>query len=96
MISRTLLLLGDWEGIYNEVKAMKKACGAAHLKTILATGEIPTYTEVYRASLVCMMAGADFIKTSTGKEPVNAVMPIGIVMARAIRDYYERTGFHPL
>eukprot|EP01096_Ripella_sp_DP13-Kostka_P007808 TRINITY_DN2880_c0_g1_i1.p1 TRINITY_DN2880_c0_g1~~TRINITY_DN2880_c0_g1_i1.p1 ORF type:complete len:327 (-),score=129.63 TRINITY_DN2880_c0_g1_i1:58-996(-) len=92
VISRTMLLLGDWEGLYNEVKQMKKACGNAHLKTILATGEIPTYTDVYRASLVCMMAGADFIKTSTGKEPVNAVMPIGIIMARAIREYYERTG----
>lgn len=71
---------------------MKEACGVAHLKTILATGELPTYTDVYRASMVCMMAGADFIKTSTGKETVNAILPIGLVMTRAIRDYYERTG----
>ena len=83
---------GDWREIYNEVKAMKEACGAAHLKTILATGELPTYTTVYQASIVCMMAGADFIKTSTGKEPVNATLPVGVVMCRAIRDYHERTG----
>ena len=78
---------------------MKDACGAAHLKTILATGELPTYTDVYRASMVCMMAGADFIKTSTGKESVNATLPVGLIMVRAIRDFYERTsirvGFKP-
>lgn len=71
---------------------MKTACGKAHLKTILATGELPTYTEVYAASMVCMMAGADFIKTSTGKETVNATLPVGLVMVRAIRDYFEYTG----
>jgi len=99
VISRTQALLGDWKGLYDEVKKMKKACGQAHLKTILATGELPTYADVYKASMVCMMAGADFIKTSTGKEAVNAILPIGLVMTRAIRDFYERTnikvGFKP-
>lgn len=71
---------------------MKKACGVAHLKTILATGELGSLTNVYKASLVCMMAGADFIKTSTGKEGVNAILPVGLVMVRAIRDYHRRTG----
>lgn len=99
MLNRTLVLLGDWKGVYDEVVAMKHACGSAHMKTILATGEFPSLRHVYQASLVCMMAGADFIKTSTGKEPVNATIPVGIVMARAIRDYRERTnvkvGFKP-
>ena len=71
---------------------MKEACGDAHLKTILATGELPTYVDVYKASMVCMMAGADFIKTSTGKESVNATLPVGLVMTRAIRDFFELTG----
>ncbi len=71
---------------------MREACGDAHIKTILATGELGTLRNVARASLVCMMAGADFIKTSTGKEGVNATLPVGLVMARAIRDYRERTG----
>lgn len=92
VISRTLLLTGKWEALYEEVKQMKAACGNAHLKTILATGEIPTFTDIYRASLVCMMAGADFIKTSTGKETVNAILPVGVVMTRAIREFHERTG----
>lgn len=92
VISRTQALQGDWKGLYDEVKAMKQACGDAHLKTILATGELPTYTDVYAASMVCMMAGADFIKTSTGKETVNATLPIGLVMVRAIRDFYDLTG----
>jgi len=92
VIARTLVYLGQWKELYDEVKAMKEACGTAHLKTILATGELPTYTAVYQASIVCCMAGADFIKTSTGKEPVNATLPVGVVMCRAIRDYQERTG----
>jgi deoxyribose-phosphate aldolase len=74
------------------VRTMREACGDAHIKTILATGELGTLRNVARASLVCMMAGADFIKTSTGKESVNATLPVGLVMARAIRDYRERTG----
>ena len=92
VITRRHVLLGRWQELYDEVAAYRSACGDAHLKTILATGELGTLTNVYRASLVCMMAGADFIKTSTGKEAVNATLPVGLVMARAIRDYRERTG----
>ena len=93
VISRKLVLQSDWKGLYNEVAAYRKACGEAHMKTILATGEIPTFTKVAKASWVCMMAGADFIKTSTGKEGINATMPVSLVMIRAIRDYCELTGF---
>ena len=93
VISRRYVLTGQWQALYDEVAAYRNACGDAHLKTILATGELGTLTNVHRASLVCMMAGADFIKTSTGKEPVNATLPVGLVMARAIREYRERTGF---
>jgi len=92
VLNRDMVLRADWQGVYDEVVQMKRACGPAHLKTILATGEYPSMTCVYQASLVCMMAGADFIKTSTGKEPINATIPFGIVMCRAIRDFYERTG----
>jgi len=92
VISRRHVLAGDWQKLYDEVAAYRQACGEAHLKTILATGELGTLTNVHRASLVCMMAGADFIKTSTGKEPVNATLPVGLVMTRAIRDYRDRTG----
>jgi deoxyribose-phosphate aldolase len=74
------------------VRAFREACGEAHLKTILATGELGTLTNVARASLVCMMAGADFIKTSTGKEPTNATLGNSLIMARQIRDFYEHTG----
>jgi len=92
VITRELVLTGQWEALYDEVRAMREACGPAHLKTILATGELATLRNVAKASLVCMMAGADFIKTSTGKESRNAEMPVGIVMARCIREYRERTG----
>jgi len=92
VINREAALKGDWETVYEEVKAMRKACGEAHMKTILATGELGSLTNVYRASIVCMMAGADFIKTSTGKEGVNAILPVGIVMCRAIREYFQRSG----
>jgi len=92
VISRAHVLTGNWQALYDEVSAFRKACGEAHLKTILATGELATLTNVAKASHVCMMAGADFIKTSTGKESVNATIPVGIVMARAIREYCERTG----
>eukprot|EP01106_Pelomyxa_sp_JSP_P017537 TRINITY_DN724_c0_g1_i3.p2 TRINITY_DN724_c0_g1~~TRINITY_DN724_c0_g1_i3.p2 ORF type:complete len:210 (+),score=62.74 TRINITY_DN724_c0_g1_i3:135-764(+) len=92
VINRHYALTGQWKLMYDEVRQMRQACGEAHMKTILATGELGTLTTIKRASLVCMMAGADFIKTSTGKERVNAVIPVGIVMARAIRDYYLRTG----
>ncbi|HAE82099.1 MAG TPA: deoxyribose-phosphate aldolase [Ktedonobacter sp.] len=93
VISRAHVLTGNWQALYDEVRAFRLACGDAHMKTILATYELATLRNVGMASLVCMMAGADFIKTSTGKEPVNAVLPVGIVMVRAIRDYYEQTGF---
>jgi deoxyribose-phosphate aldolase len=93
VISRGKVLTGDWRGVYDEVKAFREACGEAHLKAILATGELGTLTNVARASWVCMMAGADFIKTSTGKESVNATLPFSLVMARAIRDYQSLTGY---
>jgi len=93
VISRRQVLTGDWTALYDEVSAYREACGKAHLKTILATGELGTLRNVYRASLACMMAGADFIKTSTGKEKVNANLPVGLVMARAIREYGQKTGY---
>jgi deoxyribose-phosphate aldolase len=92
VITRAHALTGDWLALYDEVCAFRDACGAARIKVILATGELATLTNVARASLVAMMAGADFIKTSTGKEPVNATLPVGLVMARMIREYHERTG----
>jgi deoxyribose-phosphate aldolase len=92
VITRAHALTENWQALYDEVRAMREACGDAHIKTILATGELGTLRTVARASLVCMMAGADFIKTSTGKESVNATLPVGLVMVRAIRDYRERTG----
>jgi deoxyribose-phosphate aldolase len=93
VISRRKVLTGDWQGLYDEMRTFRAACGAAHVKAILATGELGTLTNVARASLVCMMAGADFIKTSTGKEAVNATLPVSLVMIRAIRDYHVRTGY---
>jgi deoxyribose-phosphate aldolase len=93
VISRAKVLTGDWRGLYKEVMDFRDACGEAHLKTILATGELSTLTNVAKASHVCMMAGADFIKTSTGKESVNATIPVSLVMARAAREYYEYAGF---
>ncbi|NIY98583.1 deoxyribose-phosphate aldolase [Salipiger sp. HF18] len=92
VISRRLVLTGDWEGLYDEMRAFREACGEAHVKAILATGELGTLQNVARASMVCMMAGADFIKTSTGKEGVNATLPVSLVMMRAIREYHEETG----
>ena len=93
VISRRHVLTGNWQALYDEMRAFRAACGAAHVKAILATGELGTLRNVARASWVCMMAGADFIKTSTGKESVNATLPVTLVMLRAIRDYYEQTGF---
>jgi deoxyribose-phosphate aldolase len=92
VITRAHVLTEDWPALYDEVRAMREACGDAHIKAILATGELGTLRNVARASLVCMMAGADFVKTSTGKESVNATLPVGLVMARAIREYHERSG----
>ncbi len=92
VISRRHVLTQNWQALYDETRAMRDACGAAHMKTILATGELGTLRNVARASLICMMAGADFIKTSTGKEGVNATLPVTLTMIRAIRDYQDRTG----
>lgn len=93
VISRQLVLTQNWQGLYDEVKTFREACGPAHMKTILATGELGTLKNVMRASFICMQAGADFIKTSTGKEPTNATLPVSLVMVRAIRAYYESTGY---
>ena len=92
VISRRHVLEGNWQALYDEIKTFRAACGDAHLKTILGTGDMGTLTDVARASLVCMMAGADVIKTSTGKEPTNATLPVSLVMLRAIREYHQRTG----
>ena len=92
VITRAHVLTGDWVALYDEVRAFREACGEAHLKAILATGELATLTNVARASWVAMQAGADFIKTSTGKEGVNATLPVSLVMARQIREYAEATG----
>jgi deoxyribose-phosphate aldolase len=94
VITRTHVLTGDWRALYDEVKQFRQTCGsAAHMKSILAVGELATLKQVYQASLVAMMAGTDFIKTSTGKESVNATLEFGLVMTRAIREYRQRTGF---
>lgn len=93
VITRAHVLNSEWNALYDEVKAFRKACGEAHLKVILATGELATLRNVAKASVVSMMAGADFIKTSTGKESANATLPFGLVMARCIREYRERTGY---
>jgi len=93
VISRAHVLNRDWSALYDEVKAMREACGEAHLKAILATGDLRTLRNVYAASTIAMQAGADFIKTSTGKEDVNATLPVSLVMLRALRDYGERTGY---
>ncbi|MCX5766296.1 MAG: deoxyribose-phosphate aldolase [Gemmatimonadetes bacterium] len=93
VITRAHVLTGDWNALYDEVQRFREACGPAHMKAILATGDLATLTNVARASMVAMMAGADFIKTSTGKEGVNATLPVSLVMVRMIRDYFERTGY---
>lgn len=92
VIERGMVLNGDWQGLYDQVKAMREACGEAHIKTILGTGELATLTNVAKASLVCMLAGADFIKTSTGKEKVNATLPTSLAMVRMIRWFHDETG----
>lgn len=99
VITRAHVLNGDWASLYREVQAFRAACGAAHMKTILSTGELDNLTNVARASMVAMMAGSDFIKTSTGMESTNATLPVSLVMLRAIRDYEtlsgHRVGFKP-
>jgi deoxyribose-phosphate aldolase len=94
VITRTHVLTGNWQALYDEIRQFRQTCGeSAHMKSILATGNLGTLKQIYQASLVAMMAGSDFIKTSTGKEPVNATLEFGLVMARAIREYQERTGY---
>src|SRR5277367_2732544 len=92
VITRGHVFGGRWQALYDEVATFKQACGKAHMKVILGTGDLLTLRNVARASFVAMMAGADFIKTSTGKEPTNATLPVGFVMARAIREYAQETG----
>ena len=92
VITRAYVLGRDWRALYDEVASMREACGPAHLKAILGTGDLKTLRNVYAASMVAMQAGADFIKTSTGKEDVNATLPVSLVMVRALRDYRERVG----
>lgn len=92
VIDRSLVLTGNWRALYDQMKAFRAACGRAHVKAILGCGDLGTLKNVARASMVCMMAGADFIKTSTGKESVNATLPFALVMARAIRNYRDMTG----
>jgi len=92
VITRAHVFGGRWQALYDEVAAFKQACGAAHMKVILGAGDLLTLRNVARASYVAMMAGADFIKTSTGKEPTNATLPVGLVMVRAIREYAQQTG----
>ncbi len=93
VIRRTHVLTGNWQALYDELRLFRETCGDAHMKTILATGDLGTLKQVYQASLVAMMAGSDFIKTSTGKESVNATLEFGLVMARAIREYQTHTGY---
>ncbi|CAH4019406.1 unnamed protein product [Pieris brassicae] len=99
VIDRTLVLTGQWLKLYNELKQMKEACKDAHMKVILGVGELGSYENVYRASIVSILAGANFIKTSTGKEAVNATLPVGLVMCRAIKrcyqDYNIKVGLKP-
>ena len=93
VIHRAQVLKQDWASLHDEVAAMREACGDAHMKAILATGDLKTLRNVYKASMVAMQAGADFIKTSTGKEDVNATLPVSLTMVRALRDYGELTGY---
>jgi deoxyribose-phosphate aldolase len=93
VITRAHVLTGNYEALYDEVRRFREACGDAHMKAILATGELATLGNVARASMVAMQAGADFIKTSTGKEGVNATLPFGVVMCRMIREYFDSTGY---
>jgi deoxyribose-phosphate aldolase len=93
VITREHVLTQNWRALYDEMRDFRAACGDAHVKAILATGDLKTLRNVAKASMICMMAGADFIKTSTGKESVNATLLVTLTMLRMIRDYHERTGF---
>src|SRR5207247_10011842 len=92
VITRAHVFGGRWQALYDEIAAFKQACGPAHMKVILGAGDLLTLRNVARASFVAMMAGADFIKTSTGKDATNATLPVGFVMARAMREYAQETG----
>ncbi len=92
VITRAHVFGAKWQALYDEIATFKEACGHAHLKVILGTGDLLTLRNVAKASHVAMMAGADFIKTSTGKESTNATIPVGLTMVRAIRDYLDQTG----
>jgi len=94
VITRAHVFSGNWQALYNEISTFRKTCANAHLKAILGTGELGTFRNIAKASLVCMMAGADFIKTSTGKENINATLPVSLVMLRMIREYFNHTGFY--
>ena len=93
VINRNKVLTANWKSLYNDIKAYKRTCGPVHLKVIIGAGDLGTLRNVVRASWVAMLAGADFIKTSTGKEPTNATLPVSLVMLRAIRDFHDMTGF---
>jgi deoxyribose-phosphate aldolase len=93
VISRRHVLTSDWRALYAEIRAFRQACGPAHMKTILGTGQLGSIGKVAKAAVVAMMAGSDFIKTSTGMEPVNATLPVSLVMMRMIREFAERTGY---
>lgn len=93
VVTRAHVLNGNWQALYDEVKAFKQACGKVHMKSIIATGELSTLNNVAKASMVSMMAGSDFIKTSTGMEPINATLPVSLTMIRMIRSYQDLTGF---
>jgi deoxyribose-phosphate aldolase len=93
VISRRHVLTSDWRALYEEVRAFREACGRAHMKTILGTGQLGSIGKIAKASVVAMMAGSDFIKTSTGMEPVNATLPVSLVMMRMIREFADRTGY---
>ncbi len=95
VISRRHVLTSNWRALYEEVRAFREACGTAHMKTILGTGQLGSIGKVAKAALVAMMAGSDFVKTSTGMEPVNATLPVSLVMMRMIREFAERTGQRP-
>jgi deoxyribose-phosphate aldolase len=92
VVTRAHVFGGKWQALYDEIATFKQACGAAQMKVILGTGDLQTLRNVARASFVAMTAGADFIKTSTGKETTNATLPVGFVMTRAIREYAQETG----
>ena len=92
VIDRGAFLAGEYAAVYDEIVAVKEACGDAHLKVILETGELETYDNVRRASVLAMAAGADFIKTSTGKVQPAATLPVTLVMLEAIRDFHAQTG----